>query len=289
MKKLMMLRSVRSRIQVATKAAGRRECLGLLGRRPAEEVVSAMLLLPARSSWASASAEPIAVKQAADRLAADGLVPAGLWHSHATFGVFHSGTDQETIRKLIPAMATWSYERPVPRFAAPTLIGADMAVLPTPDGMVRVFSLEGAAIPGSPDRLRAAWAEVITRFGQVQHPHQARFEGESLVLEGEEITLVLGLPPGGRLTVHTEDAAHYKVAWLHSLVVNLRGDDCVDCVSVHNCGGRAVLDQQPSSLDLVEDPDEAPVLSLLAPTNGEDATAKPEESALPMCWAERCV
>lgn len=136
MNKLMMLRSVRSRIQAATKAAGRRECVGFLGRRPTEEIVTAMLLLPAQASWSSAAAEPIAVKQAADRLAADGLVPAGLWHSHATFGVFHSGTDHETIRRLLPAMATSSYERPAPRFAAPTVLGADTAVLPTPDGMV---------------------------------------------------------------------------------------------------------------------------------------------------------
>ncbi len=289
MKKLIMLRSVRSRIQEAARAAGRRECVGLLGRRPAEDAVSAMLLLPAQASGASASAEPIAVKRAADRLAADGLVPAGLWHSHSTFGVFHSGTDHETIRRLMPAMATWSYARAVPRFTGPTVLGADTAVLPTPDGLVWVFVLEGEAIPGSPDRLRSTWSEVLTRFGQVQHRHQARFEAESLVLEGEETTLVLRVPSRARLTVHREDATLYKVAFLHSLVVNLRGEECVDCVAVHNCGGRAILDQQPSSLELTEDPAEAALLPLIAPANGEDAGPKSDADTHPMRWVECCV
>src|SRR5690242_18758272 len=92
------------------RAAGARECLGFLASEPGTAAVTAIEYLPSRASSAHADAAPMAVKAAADRLAARGLIARGLWHSHGRLPVFHSGTDLATMHRLLPAMAAANTE-----------------------------------------------------------------------------------------------------------------------------------------------------------------------------------
>jgi hypothetical protein len=186
-------------------------------------------------------------------------------------------------------MATWNYESPPPKFNAPAVLDQDTAMLPLAEGQAWVFSLVGEPIPGTQDHTRAQWAEVTTRFGKLEIPFQARVDQDRLVLAGSDTTLILRLPPATTLSCRREQAVLYKTALLYSLVVNNRGEECVDCITVHNCAGRVMLDRQPSSLMAVAGLDEPPDNAATHNSKGDGSSLEHPNDTRAVNWAECCL
>src|SRR5438552_868164 len=107
------------------------ECMGLLARRRTGQRgrVTAGILLPAQATPAEAQAAPLDIALAAAGLMDRGLVPVGIWHSHGDGGVHHSQQDDETISRILPAMAEENYERPGPQTPVPCVTAPDEAEL----------------------------------------------------------------------------------------------------------------------------------------------------------------
>ena len=97
----------------AAAEAGSRECMGLLasgmGKRSR---ITGACRLPAQASGSQAEADPLAIRQAVEMFRKRRQRPVGLWHSHGSHGVFHSTVDDQTVMRLLPAMAEWNFESP---------------------------------------------------------------------------------------------------------------------------------------------------------------------------------
>ena len=208
--RLSITAAVLHQIVAAAKQAGSNECVGLLAT-PAKchaRLVTAACVLPANASASHAEAEPAALRDAANVLTAHGLKPIGLWHSHGNFGVFHSGTDDDTALRLLPAMADWSFERPAHTTAAPVVTESDVAVLPLRDGRLLRITVLGPEIPGDElGRERLAWTRVQVTFFSDKQIVQAVHEGDTLRLLAGGVCLTLGVPENATLSSAVEDRA----------------------------------------------------------------------------------
>jgi len=244
-----------ARILAAARVADDQECMGLLAGSSSSPVVTAMLQLPATASSAHAMAEPAAILQGAEALRARRLVPKGLWHSHGRFGVFHSGTDHATLRRLLPAMAPWNFERPRAAILAPTVTAPDAALLPTLDGQVWHFALLGAALPDREAHERVVWDSMRTHFTKTEDEPRAVLAMTHLHLEGGGVALTLGIPEGASVICQQQDRASLRRASLYSLVVNSQGDQCAECLMVYDLDGQSLTQQEPCAVTLLEDTD----------------------------------
>lgn len=250
---LRIRRSVLSRILACARAAGRQECMGLLAapRADAAAPISAALLLPAEASPSRAEAAPVAIRRAADRLARRRLRPVGLWHSHGNHGVYHSMTDDDTVARLLPGMAEWGFRRPPPSVRAPTVTGPDRALLPLSDGRTLCCTLVGPRLPELSAYECLTWESVRVDFVAETARPRAFLDGRALRLVGGGVRLRLGVPDGATVLAHSLDAAPFREATLHSLVVNNRGDTYAEALLLWDAEGATMQRQGPCEIEIV--------------------------------------
>jgi proteasome lid subunit RPN8/RPN11 len=227
------------------------ECVGLLARRSLDRSgrVTACCLLPALATPGKAEAAPLDISSAAGRLWRRGLVPVGIWHSHGTGGVHHSLQDDETIARILPAMALENYQRPVTWPLVPFVTAPDLAELPLPDGTTLHFNLLGPPLPGSDARERMAWSSIATRFRQPALVPRAVVRTGALHLVGGPVVLSLGLPPGCSVESQVVDRAPLRSARLYSLVVNSAGLAYAVALTVHDIDGASLIQHGPCPIE----------------------------------------
>jgi proteasome lid subunit RPN8/RPN11 len=159
------------------------EMMGFLGARPGEAVVSHALLLRARASAAFAEADPLAVREAVEKMTQLGYVPRGIFHSHGHGSVFHSGTDKATIARLFPAIADRNWRATDPPCRAPVVADQDIVFIPTGYGAANLkVSLLGAPIPGIGGYERVGWTFQEHRTSSVP------FEEPCIQIIGNRLT-----------------------------------------------------------------------------------------------------
>jgi hypothetical protein len=233
---LTLTQSVMHRIDAATRAAGSLECLGLLASAPGADAITSMQVLPSRASVASAEAAPLAIKHAADALAARGLIARGLWHSHGHLPVFHSGTDRATLQRVLPAMAPAAGTRAC-AIRVPAVEAPDAAVLPLADGRCLSVVLIADPIAGTEFCEPLRWTHVTVGYGRTGDAPSATLAASGLVLAARGVVLSLGIPDGARVEMRMAERALARVAALYSLVVNTRRDRYAQCLLVADVGG----------------------------------------------------
>lgn len=227
-----------------------REFVGILASPPDEIVVTSIAFLQATASSAHAEARPEAVKEGVDRLFSGGLIPRGLVHSHGRNNVFHSGTDIQTIKRLLPAMAASIYQSPPAPVLAPVVTGPDSVEIPTLAGRRLKITLLGPSIPELNAHERAEWASVVTGFGASRDP-QALTDGQTLTLRGDAVEIKLGIPEGGGLTFRTEEPYPVQFARVYSLVVNSSAAYCAQCTTVYEIMGECLLKHRECEIEIV--------------------------------------
>jgi proteasome lid subunit RPN8/RPN11 len=227
------------RIFGAAANAGSNECMGLLGSERGSPEVSHMCLLPATASATHAEAEPLALRMSIGRMLADKLIPRGMWHSHGKMDPFHSGTDHQTMERLLPGMAAWTFERPPHAIASPTVTGPDSAALPLSDGRLMMFTVIGDPLPDGYGHELSRWGSVSTDFvGEPYLGPKAIFGSPGLILEGNGVRVELTIADGATVQSRIEDKAPYRISTLYSLVVNTRRETFAECLHVMEFGDR---------------------------------------------------
>jgi len=218
------------------------ECVGLLTSAPGEVPVTGAYLLDARETPASAEAAPLALKKAADDIRRRSQIPRGMFHSHSNFQVFHSGTDTETIHRLLPAMAEPNFVR-VAEIQTPWVESPNQAVVPVPDGQVMVIRLEPR------DSSSAAFQAPSwrgTRYVAADAKETgARLRADHIELVSGGMALILDLPEGCSISSRLEDHALVRIARLFSLVVNNAGDIEAKCLVMAEAGGETFFRLDP--------------------------------------------
>jgi proteasome lid subunit RPN8/RPN11 len=231
------------------------ECIGLLARRPVDawDMATAICQLPAAATPDFARAAPIDISLAVHKLRKRGLVPSGIWHSHGEGSVHHSLQDDETIARILPAMAEDNYQRPTDATAvfAPIVTAPDEAELPLPDGTMRHFTLLGPLLPGLDGRQRIAWKSIATRFRERPVLPRAVFKMGFLHLAGGQVVLSLGLPEGSTVESQVVDRAPLRTAHLYSLVVNAKGETHLEVLTIHDIEGRSFVQQKSSAVEVL--------------------------------------
>jgi hypothetical protein len=260
------LRITSSALQRAHEFAKRhknQECLGIgAGHGPAG-IIEHVRLLPAVTTTASATASPLAVRELITRFRREALQPTLLWHSHASFGVFHSGTDDSTVSRLLPALAEAAFQRPAPSWKQPTITGPDSAIIPLPDGRTQMITVAGAVVSDTGFQFRSRWTRIVHRCGGPQAP-RITILPERIHLGGGGMSVELGVEGGATVTARLVDAAPIRVAHLYSLVVNNRGDQYAEAITViEDQTGESSIQQAECDIEVVDD---------ALPNTGETAT-----------------
>jgi hypothetical protein len=239
-------------IDTLVRVADTTECMGLLGSKPGADTVTSIEVLPARATATSAEASPLAVKHAADAMAAKDIVPRGIWHSHGRLDVFHSGTDIATIHRLLPAMAMHGYRRDG-SIAAPAVEGRDTAVLPMTDGRLMHFTLSSAPVPGTDLAEPATWTRVSVDYASTAHEPSAELSAKSLRLMAAGVIVSLGVPPATQIERRIVDRATMRCARLFSLVVNTRRHRYAQCLVVADFHGETMTKLVDCEVDVVDE------------------------------------
>lgn len=229
------------------------EFVGLLSRNgDASGPVDGVYLLPAEASGSHATATATAILQAVDDLRSNRRHPIGLVHSHGRHRCFHSGTDEATIARSLPAMAQ-PLPCDTPAIAqTPQVVAPDEAILPLGEGRLMRFSLIGPTVGGGIEATyRAAWAYVETTTDGQAKPPRASFPAErELLLEAGQVTLKLGLPPGTSVTQQVlEPGLRQGIAY--SVVVNDRGETFAEALLVCDFAGESLTKKVPCKLEVV--------------------------------------
>lgn len=229
------------------------ECLGFLARRQGGPLgrLTAACLLPATATPSRAEASPLDISAAVAAMRKRGLVPAALWHSHGDGQVHHSSVDDETVPRLLPAMAEWNFARPRAEPFVPCVVARDEADLPLNDGTTLRVTVLGPVLPGFGARERIAWSFVKTRFREPAARPRAVQEGGRLHLSAGPVVLTLGVPPGATLECRVVDHALVRSACLHSLVVNTRGEAYAEALEFHDIAGRPIIQKHACSVVIV--------------------------------------
>ncbi len=237
---LMIGKNVMEKIFGAARSAGNNECMGLLASPRDSVMVTEMRLLPAAATATHAEASPMALRVCAEELVKNGLIPRGIWHSHGRMEVFHSGTDQGTMERLLPAMAGWHFKRPSHVVLSPAVTAPDEALLPLKDGRVIVFEIVGPSLPGGCGNELGGWGGVATNFtGKSGAEPTAGFDGTKLRMESNGVRVELEVPEGAIVHSRVEDRAPYRYSTLYSLVVNTRRELFAECLEVKDFGGQS--------------------------------------------------
>jgi hypothetical protein len=239
-------------IDAVVRVAGAVECMGLLGSEPGSETVTSIEVLPAEATPTRAEASPLALKRAADAMAAKAIVPRGIWHSHGRFDVFHSGTDVATIDRLLPTMAMHGFRRDTP-IATPALEGSDTAALPLSDGRLMIFTLVTDPIPGTDLSAPASWARVTVDYPRAAAAPVAEMSATDVRLVSSGVALTLGVPAGARVERRIVDRATVRHARLFSLVVNTKRHRYAQSLVVADLAGEMVTSLVDCDVEVVGD------------------------------------
>ncbi len=241
-------------VRKAAEAAGQDECMGVLAGRAGTDLVTEAMVLPAEASACHAEAEPLGIARTLAAIAERGLVPKGIFHSHACLGVFHSGTDEATIRRLFPQMATQDFRRPKPGTLAPT-IESDRAVVPLPDGRCLEVTLLGQRIPETNAHERVSWGkgEISFEPDAVGADVGITDQGSRLRVASGGVVMTLPVPEDATLTISKVDRALYRIAHVYSLVVNRAGGAEARCLAVYALNGERIVREAACELEVVGD------------------------------------
>jgi hypothetical protein len=148
-------------------------------------------------------------------------------------------------------MAEWGFRRPPPLVRAPTVTGPDRALLPLPDGRTLSCTLVGPRLPDLPAYECLTWESVRVDFvGETARP-RALLDGRALRLVGGGVRLRLGVPEGAIVMAHCLDAAPFREATLHSLVVNNRGETYAEALLLWDAEGATMQRQGPCEIEIV--------------------------------------
>jgi hypothetical protein len=282
---LKMTAGVHEFLKQSTRQAAHREFFGVLTRtRRQPDLATGATLLPAQATGAHAAVSPAVLRQTLDDLRVRNLEVHAMVHSHANFSVFHSGTDEETIHRLLPGLAAL---QPVAAAGPPVVLGQDQARLDLCDGRRLVLTLLGDEVPGLGGHQRAAWSHVHTTFGETSSP-KAVLSEDDLVVEGSGVQHRLGIPAGAKITLQFEQAS---TRWgrSYSLVVNRRGDLFAEALLVCDVEGHLCLEKERCTVEIV--PDETPDLQAVnrnylqyEELTARDAFGQPRRGALYRVW-----
>jgi Prokaryotic homologs of the JAB domain len=284
-------------IMSAAKKADSQECMGLIASGAGDgPLVCGACLLPARATGSHAESDPLAIRQSVEFFRRRRQRPMGLWHSHGNHGVFHSTTDDDTVMRLLPAMAEWSFQRPRVAWPVPSLTEPDSAVMPLRDGRWIRLTLMGPSVPGLTDgHVRVAWDRINIAFRPKQSSPRMIHEADSLRLIAGGVELRLGVPEGGSVVSRIEDHAAVRSARLFSLVVNRRGEYYAEVVTVHDFDDELHISKRACAVAVIRAPEamgddpEKRVLDLvgspeglcIAPQRGSDViNSGPRQEAL---------
>jgi hypothetical protein len=181
------------------------------------------------------------------------LKPIGIEHSHGWSDVHHSNIDDETALRLLPAMAEWNFERPAPTARTPSVTAPDSALLPLPDGTSQQFTLLGPEAPGGWGRPRVRWGQIRTELtpASAKDEPRATVEGDRLLLQAAGVSLALVIPADATLVAKVLDLAPVRVAYLYSLVVNVRRETYAQVLTVCDALGRSMIHMDRCAVEIV--------------------------------------
>jgi len=231
----------------AARAHNHDECMGLLTSLPGEPAITGAYLLDAEVAPAHAEADPIALKHAADEIRASGQVARGMFHSHGKHAVFHSGTDHDTVHRILPAMAEANFERHGTP-GGPWTAGPGHAALPLADGRVRTYHLS-AKVGSFEETLD--WTTIRFSRRDTAQPTATHTTG-LLELAVGGVVLSCGVPESATLTSTESDDAPARTARLYSVVVNCAGDYEAKCLVVAEFGSEGFVRFEPCEILEVE-------------------------------------
>jgi len=232
----------------AAARASTAETMGLLAspRAAGTSVITAALPLDAARAPYSAEASPRAVIQACAELAAVGLVPRGLYHSHPA-GVQESATDRATLRRIAVSIAAYRWERPTRGPHPPTVGGPARALLPGDDATV-TFTIRGRPVPQLGAHERARWARVSVTFDPSRQSPEATLTPHRLTLSSAGVQLALDLPAGVSVVSAMSDSTGSRYAEVVSLIVNRWGQQQACAVRVLDADGRTLCEPVPCQI-----------------------------------------
>ena len=237
-------------IHAQARQAAPLECMGLLGGN--DSVITHAILLPAVAGPAHAVASPRALMDGVQRLTAEKALPCGIWHSHASFAPFHSGTDDETIARLLPALAArrWRALEPADdiRFH-----GGNTATVPLDDGSCLSVSLTGAPVPGCEGAFElASWAPLaLETDAAAAGAATVCVSAEDVVIRQAKAVARLRYPLGCAIAVTRRPGVAPCRATLFSLVVNANGETFGEEVRLTQFGGELFTRRQRSPVETV--------------------------------------
>lgn len=252
-RKVRISKDAMAAIRKAAETAGSRECMGLLAAPRGCDVVTEALPLRAKATGCHAEAEPEEIVRSLDEIHDRGLVPKGIFHSHASFNAFHSGVDEALVNRLLPQMAAQDVWRPKPKSLAPQVQEADRVVLPLSDGLAMEVTLLGRPVPEVGGHERAQWPSAQIAFGHTNGEPLAILGADRIRLEGGGVALTLPVPEGTSLMVRKCDPAPYRIARTYSIVVNTAGDAVAKCLSVYQLDGERIIREEDCEIEVVAD------------------------------------
>jgi proteasome lid subunit RPN8/RPN11 len=224
------------------------ETMGLLASPPragGTHAVTAALPLPAACSPCSAEASPKAIMQACAELAANGLVPRGIYHSHPA-AVYESGTDQASLRRIAPSIAAHNWERPARAPQPPAVSGPAQALLPGADTVV--FTLRGKHLLELAAYQPARWARVSVDFDPSRQCPQAILTPRRLTLSSAGVQLALELPPGASVVSAAIDTPGARLGYAFSLIVNRWGQQQGYAMAVLTADSHTLCEPAPCQI-----------------------------------------
>lgn len=226
-------------LERAAQHSGNKECMGLLTSRSGETTITGAFLLDSVNSTCSAEAAPVAIKRASLEIRDHGHIARGIWHKHPDHHVRHSSVDEETIRRLLPAMAPANC-RCIGAPLQPAVTGPNEAFLPVENGRRLVFRLaprqaESLLLDGE-----LSWSRIQFRHYEAAAPRATHFDGRLELVAGGSL-LSLDYPETARLTSTVDAGAGPQVAELFSVIVTSRGEYEGKSLVVAEVGGEIFL------------------------------------------------
>jgi len=135
--------------------------------------------------------------------------------------------------------------------ATPQLLGPTTAVLSLANGRQLRVCLT-AESDGAPFTPSVAWQTVSVENSDTTEPAATR-KASTLELAGGGISLILGLPKSCQISSAIEERTGSRLARLHSVVVNERGDAEAKCLLVAEIDAESFMRLVPCEIVPVEE------------------------------------
>src|SRR5207248_1534519 len=102
-------------------------------------------------------------------------------------------------------------------------------------------------------RERITWSRVQVTYEAKPAPPRLVHEGDGVKLTAGQVCLSLGIPEGGVVLSEVADHVAVRRARVYSLVVNRRGDQYVEVVTVCDFEGEVHVEKRPCEITVVAD------------------------------------